>query len=164
MTTPPAPARARRFPKIPLPLLLILVGILGAIFGLGSYTFIYARGFSYFSDDASACANCHIMREVYDAWNHGSHKAVAVCNDCHTPHDTLAAKYLVKAINGFRHSLAFTTGDFPEPIRITQLNRDVVQHNCISCHSSIVSMMGHTDGEEPTDCLRCHSRVGHDTR
>ena len=35
------------------------------------------------------------------------------------PHNSIVAKYAVKALNGFRHSYAFTTGNFDEPIRIT---------------------------------------------
>jgi cytochrome c nitrite reductase small subunit len=30
--------------------------------------------------------NCHIMRDQFEGWSHSSHKAVAACNDCHTPH------------------------------------------------------------------------------
>jgi hypothetical protein len=33
--------------------------------GLGAYTFVYARVTRIYN--ASACANCHIMREHYDA-------------------------------------------------------------------------------------------------
>jgi cytochrome c nitrite reductase small subunit len=158
-TTVPRPAR--RLFGVPLPIALILIGMVGAIFGLGTFTFIYAKGASYLSDEASACANCHVMREVYDAWNKGSHKAVATCNDCHTSHANIIAKYASKAINGLNHSLAFTLGNFPEPIRITQMNRDVTQQNCLYCHSNIVSMMGQLGNKEPTDCLRCHANVGH---
>ena len=147
---------------VPLPVWLIIVAIIGGIAGLGSYTFLYAQGISYLSDDPKACANCHIMRDVYDAWNHGSHKAVAGCNDCHTPHSSIVAKYAVKALNGFNHSLAFTTGGFHQPIQITALNRDVTQHNCLSCHESMTSHISYSDSKEPTDCLRCHARVGHD--
>src|SRR5688572_32577853 len=43
-------------------------------------------------------------REHFDAWNKSSHRAVATCNDCHTPHN-LVGKYTVKAKNGFWHSL-----------------------------------------------------------
>ena len=81
----------------------IAVVVLGAAFGLGSYTFAYARGWSYMTDDPRACANCHVMNEQYDGWIKSSHRAVAVCNDCHVPH-SFVAKYLTKASNGFWHS------------------------------------------------------------
>ena len=102
------------------------------------------------------------MRDVYAAWGKSSHKAVAACNDCHTPHTSIIAKYAVKGINGFNHSLAFTTGNYPLAIRVTPLNRDVAQENCLSCHRDLVSMISHASSDSPTDCLRCHSRVGHD--
>ena len=152
----------RGWPTFSLPFwaVVLLTALAGGIVGLGSYTFVYARGFSYFSDDPTACINCHIMREVYDGWNNSSHKAVATCNDCHTPH-TLPAKLLTKAINGFNHGAAFTIGNFPEPIVITQRNRDIAQENCLYCHDDLVAMISPRDSPTPTDCLGCHRTVGH---
>ena len=148
------------FSHFPIWIWLLLAGIVGGIIGLGSFTFAYAEGTSYFLDDPQACVNCHVMQEVYDGWNHGTHKAVATCNDCHTPH-TLPGKYIVKGINGWNHSVAFTTGDFPEPIQITDLNRAVAQENCLYCHGDLVIAISHEDSDEPTDCLVCHAGVGH---
>jgi cytochrome c nitrite reductase small subunit len=76
------------------------------------------------------------MQEHFDAWNKSSHRAVATCNDCHTPHD-LVGKYTVKAKNGFWHSFYFTTGRFPDPLRITEGNRRVTEEACRSCHEQI---------------------------
>ena len=64
------------------------------------------------------------MNEQFDGWQRSSHRAVAGCNDCHAPH-TFLGKYATKASNGFWHSFAFTTGDFPDPIRIKDHNREV---------------------------------------
>lgn len=141
--------------------MLALAGIGGATVGLGGYTFVYARGASYLTNDPAACANCHVMQGHYDAWLKSSHRNVAVCNDCHAPHD-VAGKYATKAINGFNHSLAFTTGRFPEPIRITRWNRAVTEGACRHCHADVVQMIdraGH--GEGALDCIRCHALVGH---
>lgn len=151
----------RRKRGIPFPILLILVGLVGCIVGLGSFTFIYAKGYSYLTDDPNACANCHVMRDVFTAWTRGSHRNVATCNDCHTQHDSLVSKYASKALNGFNHSLAFTLGGFHEPIRATTLNRDIARENCMYCHAAVTSQMSHVGGEA-TDCLACHARVGHD--
>jgi cytochrome c nitrite reductase small subunit len=161
----PTPKRGRFGPRIggfPLAVWLVLIALFGGVFGLGSYTFFYAKGTSYLSDDAQACANCHVMRDVYDAWSKGSHKAVAVCNDCHTPHTSIVAKYAVKGLNGLKHSTAFTLNNFPEPIQISQMDRDIAQQNCLYCHSNMTSLINHQNSKEPTDCIRCHSRVGHD--
>jgi cytochrome c nitrite reductase small subunit len=135
--------------------------LLGGIIGLGGFTFSYAQGFAYLSDDPKACANCHVMRDVYDGWNHGSHKAVAGCNDCHTPHSSIFAKYAIKGLNGWNHSRAFTFGGFPEPIRITALNRSVTQESCLDCHGDLVTLISHRTSADPTDCLTCHAGVGH---
>lgn len=97
----------------------ILAGVtIGLATGLAAYTFVYARGYSYLLDDPAACANCHVMNPQMDSWVKSSHHAVATCNDCHTPKGAVG-KYATKALNGWNHSLAFTTGDFDEPIRAT---------------------------------------------
>ena len=57
---------------------------IGLAIGIGAYTFVYAKGGSYLTNDPAACANCHIMDEHYAAWQKSSHHAVAGCNDCHT--------------------------------------------------------------------------------
>jgi cytochrome c nitrite reductase small subunit len=163
----------------------LAIGIpLGLVLGLGGYTFVYARGGSYLTDDPAACGNCHIMREQVDGWAKSSHHAVAVCNDCHTP-PGVVGKYSTKALNGFWHSFYFTFGGFPEPIHITSRNREVTEQACRKCHDDIVDgimgpppivigrMMGTTkahDGGlgqapsavgEPFGCIRCHGSVGH---
>lgn len=131
----------------------------GVAVGLGLFTFIYARGASYLGNDPAACANCHVMEQHFEAWRKSSHHAVAVCNDCHAPPSGLA-KYWVKARNGFHHSYAFTSGDFHEPIRITQKNREVTEAQCRRCHGSLVATMGHASD---ISCIRCHESVGHRT-
>ena len=158
---PPRTGIARLFGIVPFWGWLVLFALLGGTLGLSAFTFTYAQGFSYLSNDPKACVNCHIMRDVYHGWNHGSHKAVAGCNDCHTPHDSILSKYAVKALNGFRHSYAFTTGNFEEPIRILPFDRNITQHACLGCHSDMVIAISHQDDPNPTDCLRCHSGVGH---
>jgi cytochrome c nitrite reductase small subunit len=128
----------------------------GAASGLGGYTFAYARGWSYLTDDPRACANCHVMNEQYDAWIKGSHRSVAACNDCHVPHDFLG-KWWMKARNGFWHSFYFTSGTFHEPIRATPVSRRVVEANCRRCHEAVVQAMG----PEEVSCIRCHVSAGH---
>jgi cytochrome c nitrite reductase small subunit len=143
----------------------IVGAVFGAAVGVGSFTFQYAKGASYLGHDSAACANCHVMNDQYDAWLKSSHRAVAECNDCHTPHDPIP-KYAVKALNGFNHSLAFTTGRFHEPIRIKGFNRAVTEAACRHCHADVVAAMdgsGHGGGgtSEPLSCVRCHGTVGH---
>lgn len=102
---------------------------MGAVLGVGRYTFIYAKGYSYMTNNAAACANCHVMQEYYDGWLKSSHRSVTVCNDCHTP-PGFVAKYMTKASNGFWHSFYFTTGNYPELMRITRRNHEVTEQAC----------------------------------
>ncbi len=149
---------------------LVVAVLLGLAGGLGGFTFWYAQGASYLSNDPEACANCHVMRDQLNGWSRGPHHAVATCNDCHTPHD-FAGKWLSKASNGYHHSLAFTTGDFHEPIQIKAANRQVTEAACRTCHAQIVQGIdpladahGGADvpaGQEPLECLRCHAGIGH---
>lgn len=141
---------------------VVLAVTVGLVVGLGAFTFVYARGYSYLSHDASACANCHIMQEHYDAWVKSTHRNVAACNDCHTPHN-LVGKYTVKAKNGFWHSFYFTTGRYPDPLRITEGNRRVTADACRYCHAEITAAIDHpaATASERANCVRCHQYVGH---
>lgn len=134
--------------------------VLGLALGLGGYTFLYAKGSSYLTNDPDACRNCHVMQEQFDGWVKSSHRAVAVCNDCHAPH-SLLPKYATKARNGFNHSLAFTSGRFPETIRITKHNENITEHACRSCHGEVVQAIEGPHGSDQISCIRCHRSVGH---
>jgi cytochrome c nitrite reductase small subunit len=148
--------------RVTLGVVAVLIAVtVGVAAGIGAYTFVYARGASYLTNDPNACANCHVMREQLDGWIASSHRAVAVCNDCHAPHDVVG-KYATKAINGFWHSVAFTTGRFHEPIAITARNREVTEGACRYCHQAIVEAIDARHGHErPMACIRCHRSVGH---
>jgi len=138
---------------------LALILLAGAILGLGGYTFVYARGSSYLSNNPAACANCHVMTQYYDGWIKGLHRKAATCNDCHTPHDLLG-KYSTKAQNGFAHSLAFTLGGFPDAIAIKERSRKITESACRTCHGGIVDAIeGAHVGR--LSCIRCHADVGH---
>lgn len=140
-------------------LLSIMLGVCG---GLAGYTFYYAKGASYLSNDPRACVNCHIMNEQYEGWQKSSHHAVATCNDCHVPHGFFG-KYLSKMENGYHHSRAFTLQNFHEPISIKPRNARILAENCVKCHQPLVEDIVHSykDPEKPPDCVRCHGDVGH---
>ncbi len=140
---------------------IVVACLIGTLTAVGGYSFIYAKGYSYLTNDPAACANCHVMENHYRAWMKSSHRAAAVCNDCHTP-PGLVPKYITKAINGFNHSLAFTTGRFPETLRITARNVDVTEKACRKCHANIVDAIeGPHPESDRLSCIRCHSTVGH---
>lgn len=154
----------------------VLIGLVG---GLGAFTFGVAKGHSYLRDDPAACANCHVMQDYYAAWERGSHRAVATCNSCHTPHN-IVGKYYTKALNGFWHSFYFTTGNYPDPIRITPGNARITENACRGCHEQLTAaitpsarrtsgtepevhptLAGHGAEDKSASCVRCHATVGH---
>lgn len=143
-----------------------LSGLIGLLVGLGAYTFQFAQGLSYFSNDPNACANCHIMREHLASWQKSSHHTRAVCNDCHMPHQLLP-KLLTKADNGWNHSVKFTLQNYGDPIRIRPANAERTHENCIRCHldlvSDIRSLPAHSRTQD-VDCVHCHAGVGHGPR
>lgn len=148
-----------RWSLIPLTLSLLA----GALVGAGAFAVHYGNGTSYLSNDPQSCVNCHIMRDHYDGWQASSHHAVAVCNDCHAPHD-FTGKYLTKVENGFWHSLVFTTETAKDPLVIRERNSRVLQGSCIHCHRGLVEHIldgPHEIGTEATSCIRCHASVGH---
>ncbi len=166
-TGPTGPARRKGWRGLApslgaLPVLLaVLVGLLG---GLGTFTFSYGKGASYFSNNPESCINCHIMQDHWDAWQKSSHRHVAVCNDCHLPHHPIK-KWVTKADNGFFHSLAFTLDNFHEPIQIKRRNSVVAQGACMYCHGDFVHQITVIDEDgDSLSCVRCHSDVGHALR
>ena len=139
---------------------LLLSASMGLAAGIGGYTFFYAHGTSYLTNDPAACTNCHVMNDQFGAWTKSSHRAVATCNDCHTPHG-LVGKYTTKGLNGFWHSFYFTTGAYPETIQITGRNRTVTEGACRRCHAAIIDQMVGARSGDDVECLRCHRSVGH---
>lgn len=146
-------SRGRSVPPIPL----ALAAVAGLVLGLGAYAFDYAKGSSYLGNDPATCANCHVMTSYYAAWQAGPHHRAATCNDCHTPSFPVS-KYLVKAINGYHHSMAFTMGGYPEAIRARPESARIVEDNCRRCHAAIVEDIAH--GRD-VSCVRCHRSIGH---
>ena len=102
------------------------------------------------------------MQPQYDSWQKSSHHAVAVCVDCHLPHDFLG-KYIAKADNGWHHSKGFTLQDFHEPIMIKAPNARILQDNCLACHEDMVHelVVGVNGPAEEVRCVHCHVTVGH---
>lgn len=143
--------------------LIISAVLIGLTAGIGAYTFVYAKGYSYMTNDPAACANCHVMRDHFAAWERGSHRAVAVCNDCHTP-PGLVPKYVTKARNGFWHSFYFTFGGYPDPIRITPGNHEITERACRKCHSEMTASIDFARADHDRggmSCTTCHNDVGH---
>lgn len=142
-------------------LALIISGItLAIVAGVG----LYVSNFTvYLGNDPTACNNCHVMDAAYESWFHAGHKEWAACNDCHTPHDFIP-KYIVKAESGYHHVTAFTFGTYPVNIRAKEESREVIQENCVRCHTTAVESIA--DGQKDADrfCFECHRDVAHGNR
>lgn len=150
------------FAKKPLPLFIVIaIALAGSVIGLGGFTFIYGRGYSYLSDDPKACVNCHIMQDQYDSWQRSPHRQYTTCNSCHTP-ENIFLKYFVKAENGMNHAYKFTTGSFNDPIQIRPHNFNITMKACLNCHGQIFSDVGHqAQLSGDVSCVHCHKDVGH---
>ncbi len=138
------------------------LGAMGVAIGAGTSTFMLAEGTAYLSDRPEACVNCHVMKSQFHSWERGRHHAHATCNDCHVPNDLLG-KWLAKSSNGWHHSSAFTTGDYPETIRIKPNNLAIVEANCVRCHGALFhhTTSQHAQSVQSDGCTRCHSGVAH---
>lgn len=132
--------------------LLVLIAIL---IGVGGYTLYYSKGYSYIYDDPKACMNCHVMEDMYLAWETSSHRDVT-CNECHVPHGFIR-QYTAKAADGLYHSAVFTFAE-PQVIRLREGREQRISENCIRCHESMVAFINRGDGLQCTDC---HVGVGH---
>jgi len=147
--------KSRGFTLLPIP--WALAALAGVTLGLGAYAFHYAKGTSYLGNDPATCANCHVMGGHYAGWLAAPHHRAATCNDCHTPAGPVS-KYVVKALNGYHHSKAFTLGGIPDVIRARPQSSEVVEGNCRRCHAELVDSVAHGAG---VSCIRCHASTGH---
>jgi len=142
-----------------IPVLIGTVALL-IVLGVGLYVTDFT---AYLGDNPTTCNNCHVMDAVYESWYHGSHKAWATCNDCHTPHD-LIPKYLVKAQSGYHHVTAFLFGEIPDAIRAKESSSEVVQENCVRCHLETIELTNEGMADSGRYCFECHRSVAHGER
>ena len=136
--------------------------------GLILFLFYVSKAHSYLSDNPETCMNCHIMAPQYATWSHSSHREVANCNDCHVPHNNVVNKYYFKAKDGLRHATMFTLRKEPQVIFIHEEGSEVVQNNCIRCHSKLLtdpklasSIETHQAHRTDRKCVECHREVPH---
>jgi cytochrome c nitrite reductase small subunit len=142
----------------------------GIFFGLFFFLVYISKAPSYLSDEPQTCVNCHIMAPQYATWFHSSHREVAVCNDCHVPHDNFFNKYYFKAQDGLRHATIFTLRKEPQVIQIREAGVEVVQNNCKRCHQELMvnnrllAMTGRNEFvTKERLCWECHRETPHGT-
>lgn len=140
----------------------------GVFVGLGLFVIYVSRAYSYLSDEPTTCINCHVMAPQYVTWNHSSHREWTNCNDCHVPQDYVFNTYYFKAKDGLRHATIFTLRNEPQVIFIKDEGKEVVQQNCIRCHSSVLTdhrtLMKTNEYDKfrkERKCWDCHREVPH---
>jgi cytochrome c nitrite reductase small subunit len=136
---------------------------LALLVGVGIATARASNATSYLSDDPATCLNCHVMRNAYGTWSHGSHGRVTVCNDCHVPHTNPVAKVAFKGQDGMRHSYVFTLHGEPQALRMNPGAVPVVQGNCLRCHADQFLMIRLAATGERR-CWDCHENIHGDVR
>jgi len=108
------------------------------------------------SESPEFCSSCHVMGSEYEAWLHeGAHRRKK-CVDCHLPNENQAAHYIWKSIDGLKDVLFFYSGKVPDHIELTSHGAEVLQANCIRCHSTTVEFVNHE-----RKCWECHRRLMH---
>jgi cytochrome c nitrite reductase small subunit len=141
--------------------LTLLVLVSGITLGIGLFTFSFADGLSYFTDQPEACANCHIMNETFDHWTKGPHHLYATCQDCHISNEFFRG-FAQKGSDGFRHAYAFTFGKPGINLTLSKDGKKRVMQACVGCHNDLFSDGSpiHNTTAEPT-CLNCHKDIAH---
>ncbi len=140
---------------LPRPMQIVIYALIGVALGGGILVARLGNALSYLSDSPETCMNCHVMTDAYLSWQRGSHARVALCNDCHVPHDNPVAKYAFKARDGMKHSAVFTLRTEPQVLELSHGARPVVQSNCLHCHADQFAMIRLADQTERA-CWDCH--------
>ncbi|WP_243452160.1 cytochrome c3 family protein [Desulfovibrio subterraneus] len=125
--------------------------------GLAGVALTFGAGLAMVTTDRAAfCGSCHAMEEAALTHKQSVHAKLS-CNECHAPHN-LAAKIPFKAVAGTKDIYANTLGTIPDLIHPQGNTLNVVQANCVRCHSSTVMTvnMGSKD-----NCMSCHRHVPH---
>lgn len=148
---------------LPRPLQVGIYGLAGVAVGMALLLVRIANATSYLSDEPLTCINCHVMTDAYASWQRGSHRRVAVCVDCHVPHDNIVAKYAYKARDGMKHSYVFTRGTAPQVLELSAGAVPVVQANCVHCHSGQLVMI-RLAGSTERRCWDCHQNIHGEVR
>lgn len=136
--------------------------LLGTAAGMGLTVAHISRAGSYLSDSPETCMNCHVMTDAYMSWTHSSHAKVAVCTDCHLPHDNIVKRYAFKAMDGTKHSAIFIARGEPQVLQLSEMAQPVVQENCRRCHEQTIEPVHAAVTEENgLHCWDCHREVPH---
>ncbi|HMN11637.1 MAG TPA: cytochrome c nitrite reductase small subunit [Bellilinea sp.] len=137
-----------------------IVGIICVLIVLG--VGIWATDFpTYMGIQPDTCNNCHVMDTQYEGWIHGPHATAATCTDCHLPHNNFFYKYYYKAKSGMRDVIHFSFGWIPDEFHALDDTKEIVQKNCIRCHSETVAAIADGAMDSGRNCSACHRSAYH---
>ncbi len=131
-------------------LLILLPFAAGAVITLCS-----ARAMTA-TDQAAFCGGCHSMAEAALSHSKSVHSKQA-CNECHAPHDIIR-KIPFKTKEGARDMFVTATKQVPDYIHPGKNTMEVVQENCLRCHSTVVKEV---NMQSKAHCTDCHRHVPH---
>lgn len=136
---------------------LLLFTLLGAFIGI--VAFVGTTSTLKATDTAEFCASCHVYESTVTHFQESNH-ANLKCNDCHTPNDSMLAKYTYKAKSALGHGYMYTVGTdkIPNVIHASAKSKEVVEQNCISCHEPGLENIEH---DAKDSCVDCHRQVPH---
>lgn len=109
------------------------------------------------TNESTFCARCHVMKPEYlNQIKGGLHNNLR-CIECHLPMDNKIFFYTWKIIDSVKDTIIFYTGLTPEKITISFRNKEIIQNNCIRCHSQMVSKLNLNKRK----CWFCHRKINH---
>ncbi|MCP3177019.1 cytochrome c nitrite reductase small subunit [Desulfuromonas sp. KJ2020] len=136
--------------------MMILLVVLVVAAGIGLFVLFGPPRVLAKSGEPDFCASCHVMEAEYVAWSYtGAHRTLK-CVDCHLPNQNKFAHYVWKSIDGLKDAWFFYSGRVSERIELTEHGGEVLQANCIRCHSGTVSMIS-----TQAECWSCHRGTQH---
>ncbi len=147
---------------LPRWLQVAIYGLAGLAVGLGLVAARVGNAASYLSDSPETCINCHVMTDAYASWQRGSHGRVAVCVDCHVPHESMIGKYAFKSMDGMKHSYVFTMRGEGQVLELSGRAQPVVLDNCLRCHDGLFAMIDRTTDQR--QCWDCHTNIHGEAR
>lgn len=127
----------------------VFSGVILAAVVISAYT---ASGSHYL------CGACHAMEHVYKFWHVSPHKQFS-CPECHLPATHLPGKLVYKGRAGSHDLVYETMRIYPAAILLSAEGRQIVNGNCVRCHSSTIekTRMAGT----AADCTTCHRYLVH---
>ncbi len=129
-------------------LIILLIG--AAMTLVAGYTYSH-------TDQAEFCGSCHVMYESVRTHQQSVHANVS-CNECHAPYSAMP-KMVFKTYAGTKDVFRNIAGDVPDVIQVTDRSREIINDNCISCHS--MTGLNVAASEVKPDCTDCHRQVPH---